>query len=117
MSRIHLYVNRGIVFDNTGQHDRANWKPDETILMKRDLAEAYARRGSTYANIGQHELAIQDLNQAIRLKPDYVKAYSVRGAVYVLTGKKEEGCRSFVRACELGDCEGYEISKQKGYCK
>jgi Flp pilus assembly protein TadD len=85
--------------------------------MKSDFAEAYARRGGVYASTGQHDRAIQDLNEAIRLKPDSVKAYSILGAVYVLTGKKEEGCRSFVRACELGDCEGYEISKQKGYCK
>ena len=117
MSGIHLYVNRGIVFDNTGQHDRAIQDFNEAIRMKPDLAKAHARRGGAYVNIGQHDRAIQDLNEAIRLKPDYFKAYSILGAVYVLTSKKEEGCRSFVRACELGDYEGYEISKQKDYCQ
>jgi tetratricopeptide (TPR) repeat protein len=85
--------------------------------LKPDFANPYRHRGNSSRNLGQYEKAIKDFNEAIRLKPDYAEAYNDRGLTYILSGNKPEGCRSLVRACELGYCKDYELSKQKSDCK
>jgi len=89
---------------------------NEAIRLEPDLAFAYNNRGYTYSALKQYQLAIKDYNEAIRLNPDFVFAYNNRGNAYHASGKIDEGCRSLIRACELGFCEEYESAKQRGFC-
>jgi tetratricopeptide (TPR) repeat protein len=111
------YSNRGAAYVHLGQHQRAIQDYDTAIRLKPDYAEAYENRGITYFNLGQHQRAIQDYDTAIRLKPDYADAYNNRGIAYILSGNSRDGCPSLLRACELGTCKGYEVSRQKGDCR
>ncbi|MCK9392447.1 MAG: tetratricopeptide repeat protein [Syntrophales bacterium] len=90
---------------------------NEAIRQKPDYVDAYNTRGFTYRNLGQNQRAIQDYDTAIGLKPDCADAYNNRGIDYILSGNSREGCRSLIRACELGNCKGYEEVRQNGYCR
>jgi hypothetical protein len=60
---------------------------------------------------------IEYMSEAIRLKPDYTAAHTNRGLAYIHSGNNREGCRSFITACELGNCKGYDIARKEGYCR
>ncbi|MEI8173183.1 MAG: tetratricopeptide repeat protein [Deltaproteobacteria bacterium] len=111
------YNNRGNAYADLGQHQRAIQDFDTAIRLKPDLAVVYYNRGGAYTKLGQYQRAIQDSDTAIRLKPDFAVAYNNRGIAYILSGNNAEGCRSFISACELGECKVCEYSKQKGYCQ
>ena len=81
------------------------------------MLRAYYNRGLAYRNLGQYQRAIEDYNEVIRLKPDYADAYDDQGVAHILSGNREEGCRSLIRACQLGNCYDYDLSKQKGDCR
>lgn len=111
------YNDRGYAYNGLGQYQQAIKDLNEAIRLKPDFANPYRHRANSSRNLGQYQRAIEDYNEAIRLKPDYADAYNDRGLVYILFGNKQEGCRSLVRACELGNCNGYNLSKQKGDCR
>lgn len=90
---------------------------NEAIRLQPGYTEAYNMRGLAYVDLKQYQLAIKDYDEVIRLIPDFAFAYANRGYAYISSGNSEEGCRSLIRACELGDCKGYELSKQEGYCQ
>ena len=113
-----MRLRTSLAYEDLGQYQRAIQDYDGVIRLKPDLADAYYARGNAYGKaLGQYQRAIQDYDTAIRLKPDYAFAYNNRGIAYILFGNSQEGCRSFVRACELGNCSGYEMAKQKGDCR
>ena len=89
----------------------------EAIRLKPDYVVAYYNRGVAYDDLGQYQRAIQDSDTAIRLKPDYANAYNNRGIAFILSGNSRDGCPSLLRACELGNCKGYEGLRQNGYCR
>lgn len=111
------YYNRGDVYTDMGQHQRAIQDCDTAIRLKPDYALAYNNRGLAYGNMDQQQRAIQDYDTAIRLQPDLALAYRNRGIAYILSGNSSEGCRSLSKSCELGNCETYNVSKQKGDCR
>ncbi len=89
----------------------------EAIRLKPYFAEGYCVRGNAYYDLRQYKQAIRDYDEAIRLKPDDAVFYNNRGGAYIGSGNSKEGCRSLIRACELGYCKGYEQKKQNGYCQ
>jgi len=110
------YVGRGKVYNKIGQHRRAIQDYDEAIRLKPDYAEAYLGRGIVYEELGEYDRAIQNYNETIRLKSDYWQAYFLRGFDEIASGNPVTGCQSLVKACELGQCGGYETAKQRGDC-
>jgi tetratricopeptide (TPR) repeat protein len=110
------YYNRGVAYGVLGQHQRAIEDYNQAIRLKWDDAKPYINRGMMYGNLGQHDRAIEDYNQAIRLKSDDAMAYFGRGVAYISSGNLTAGCRSLEKACELGDCRGYEYYKNRGSC-
>jgi tetratricopeptide (TPR) repeat protein len=122
------YAGRGCAYLNLDQNDRAIEDFSEAIRLKPDLPVAtpliidfavfYVYRGNAYRKLGQNDRAIEDFSEAIRLKPDYALAYLNRGITYMRVGKILEGCRSFKKACELGECSKYNIlAKDKHHCQ
>ena len=117
---MEAYNNRGLAYAALGQHQRAIHDYDTAIRLKPDCAEAHYNRGLAYATMGQYQPAIQDFDTVIRLKPDdavAAVAYYDRGIAYIRSGNSRDGCPSLLRACELGNCKGYEGLRQEGYCR
>ena len=108
----NAYNDRGGAYSKLGQYQRAIEDYNEALRMKPKDALAFYNRGIAYEKLSQHQRAIEDYNEAIRLKPDDAAAYNNRGIAYILSGKKAEACRSFIQACVLGVCKGYEVAKR-----
>lgn len=111
------HFSRGMVCGKLGQSQRAIQDFETAIRLKPNFPEAYYNRGLIYGILGQHQRAIHDFDTAIRLKPDYVDAYETRGIAHISAGNSRDGCPSLRRACELGDCKGYEAAKLYGKCR
>jgi hypothetical protein len=59
-----------------------------------------------------------DINDPSKGFVEYDAGTYIRwGNAYILSGNNLEGCFCLIRACELGDCTGYERSKQNGHCQ
>ncbi len=93
--------NRGCVYSNKKDYDRAIRDFDQVIHLKPDYAEAYYNRGIAYGGKGQYDVAIRDYDKAIELKPDYAVAYNNRGIAYGGKGQYEAAIKDFDKAIDL----------------
>ena len=57
---VEAYNNRGNVYNNLGQYQRAIQDCNKAIRLKPDCAEAYNNRGIAYLLQGNHELGCPD---------------------------------------------------------
>ena len=73
------YFNRGIAYQNKGDHAKAIAESSQSIKLNASDPAAYRNRGYSYAQTGEYDLAIEDYNQTIRLKRDYANIYYDRG--------------------------------------
>jgi tetratricopeptide (TPR) repeat protein len=112
----NAYYNRGTAYVRKGQYDLAIKDFNKTIEINPKFSEAYNNRGYAYFEKEQYALAIKDFNMAIEINPKLTNAYDTRGLAYFLLGKKVEGCASWKKACELGECRFYNDAKQTGNC-
>ena len=103
------YYNRGIAYEDLGQHQRAIEDYNKAIRFKTDFAEAYCNRGVAYEDLGQHQRAIEDYNEAIRLKLDGGEAYNNRGIVYKKLGQYQRAIEDYNKAIrlKLDDAKAY----------
>jgi tetratricopeptide (TPR) repeat protein len=75
-------VNRGVVYNNTGDYDRAIADCDQALRLDPKFAPAYNGRGFAYDKKGDYDRAITEYDQAIRLNPKSTIAYNNRGNAY-----------------------------------
>ena len=66
--------NRGISYQNLGQHQRAIEDYHEAIRLDPQYALAYYNRGNAYSVLGQFQRAIEDHDEAIGLDPEFALA-------------------------------------------
>jgi Tfp pilus assembly protein PilF len=111
------YYNRGIAYDSLGQYQLAISDYSETIRLNSDYVNAYNNRGVAYAKLHQYKPAIEDFNEVIKMQPDSEQAYESRGIVYLSQGNKESGCGDARKACDLGNCELWQVVKNHGLCR
>ena len=95
------YNNRGIAYDNLGQHQRAIENYNEAIRLQPDDASAYYNRGNTCYKLGQYQRSIEDFNTAIRLQPDLAIAYVGRGGAYGNLGQYQRSIEDINKAVRL----------------
>jgi lipoprotein NlpI len=95
------FNNRGLAYDNKGDHDRAMQDYDQAIRLKPDYALAFYNRGNACASRGDYDRAIQDFDQAIRLKPDFVEAFTNQGLTYDNKGDHDRAIQDFDQAIRL----------------
>jgi len=69
----------------------------------RELAKYHLGRGSTLYVLNDFQGAIAEYNLAIKSDKTYAAAYRCRGTAKIKLGQKEEACKDFVKAKELGD--------------
>ena len=79
------YFNRGQIYMELNQFDRAISDYDQAIRLDSSIAKdgfAYNNRGVAYMRLEKCDRAIADFDLAIRLSPNYAKAYANRGIAY-----------------------------------
>ena len=112
------YNNRGDAYVNIGRYGRAISDFTKAIEIEPGNAIAYTNRGNAYSEKGDYDRAISDFTKAIEIDPEHALAYTNRGFVYMMSmDEKTMACKDLKRACELGNCRNYEITREGGHCK
>jgi protein O-mannosyl-transferase len=89
-----VYNNRGAVFVDMGQFEKAIEDQNKAIALDPFYYNSYVNRGFAYSEIGQLDKASQDFDKAIALNPRGYQAYMNKGVLYGKMG-------SFEKAAEL----------------
>lgn len=97
----YTYNNRGSLYRDLGQYQRAIEDFNAAIGLKQNFATAYINRGETYFLLGQYQLAMEDFNMVIRLKPYDAVAYNNRGGVYFHLGRYPLAIENYNMALSL----------------
>lgn len=106
------YLNRARMHMATGSNDQARQDLDVYLKHQPSDARALVNRAGTRM-VNDLKGAVDDCNLALRLDPENKNAYFLRGLASYGLGNKEEACRDFYRAIELG----FEILKEAEYDK
>ena len=72
------HYNRGVIYSEKGEIERAIEDYDQTIRLNPESAAAYNNRGYAYRQKGEVETAIEDYDRAIQIKSDNVLFYNNR---------------------------------------
>jgi Flp pilus assembly protein TadD len=99
------YNNRGVVYNELGDYDRAIADYREALALVpgdptalRNLRVAYTRRGVAAANFGEYERALEDLGRAIELEPSHHLAWLRRAEVRMELGDLEGAAKDLAEA-------------------
>lgn len=113
----NVYSNRGNAYRDLKQYPKALADYNKAISLNPAHVKAYNNRGNIYYEQKKYQQALKDYNQCIRLNPNYTNAYINRGLVFYQLKSKTRACKDFKKACQLGDCDGLNWAKGKGFCK
>jgi len=103
--------------ENMADHMKALDLLNRAIELNPNDAINYNNRGVALYKLGRYQQAIKDFNRAIHLDPNDLYAYNNRGDAYYDLGKKNRACNDWRKACYLGNCDGLNWAKKKGFCK
>jgi tetratricopeptide (TPR) repeat protein len=92
------YNDRGVIYSDLGQYDRAIEDYDRALSLKSDFAVAYNNRGWAFGMKGLYDRAMEDFAKAILLKRDYAEAYNNRGVINFGRGLLNTAIEDFSRA-------------------
>ena len=95
------YSNRGLIYKNAGQKDKAIGMFTYAIVMNRAEKDALINRGDIYFSDKNYDLAIADYNQCLAISPDEQQAIQNRGAAYAAQGKYEPALADMTLALKL----------------
>ena len=98
---IGAYYNRGLVYEDQGEVERAIDDYTKAIDLNPNYANAYNNRGLVYENKGEVERAIEDFNRAIQLNPNLAETHNNRALTYKDQGEIERAINDFNRAIQL----------------
>ncbi|MFJ8916755.1 tetratricopeptide repeat protein [Amycolatopsis sp. NPDC102389] len=82
----YTWSDRGNLFHNEGDWERALSDLDRAIELDPTYAYSWRGRGSARAELGDLEGAMADLDEAVRLQPDHRWAYTIRSEVHFKRG-------------------------------
>jgi protein O-mannosyl-transferase len=95
-------TNRGAVYANLQQWDKAIADYTAAIAINPKFAIAYSNRGTAYGNLGQWDRAIADYSAAIGMGSDYARLYFNRGVAYGNLGRWDEAIADYTKAIGIG---------------
>jgi tetratricopeptide (TPR) repeat protein len=99
-------VNRGNIYLETGDLDRARTDYENALNLEPDDPFARNNLGLVYLNSDRNEEAIQQFSRAIAADEEYAEAYFNRGLAFVNAKKTPEALRDLDRALRLFELEG-----------
>ncbi|MBF0289585.1 MAG: tetratricopeptide repeat protein [SAR324 cluster bacterium] len=76
----------------------------------------FFNRGIAHMGLKQNKKAVDDFSKAIEMEKGFKKSYVFRGIAYMHLGKSELACTDWKKSCQLGDCQNFQVAKQKGIC-
>jgi protein O-mannosyl-transferase len=95
------YYNRGQVFMNGGQLDKAIEDYSMAASLNPSYEEAFYNRGLAFEKSGQPGRAGEDYERAISLNPSNYQAFNNRGVLYGAAGSYDSAIEYFTRALAL----------------
>jgi hypothetical protein len=95
------YNNRGLVFDEMGQPDKALADFNEAIALDPSNVEAYNNRGVVFDKAGWHDKALADFDKALALNLGFPQAYNNRGIFFYKMGQFDKALENFDSAIAL----------------
>ena len=106
---VPAYVNRGLTYQQLGNHNDAIADYTIAVIIDPDYVVAYVNRGAILGELGMHNDAIADLTRAIRIDPEKFNAYFNRGLAYAKLGNHNDAIADYTRAIRIypGDARTY----------
>ena len=86
-----------------GDFDGALIDIETAIALDQQNAVYYAEEASVYLRMQDPAKAIESINKSLVLDADFAASHRLLGVCYVRQEKKDEACKAFQRAKELGD--------------
>jgi Tfp pilus assembly protein PilF len=96
-----LYIMRGVILRNQGEHDRAIADYGQAIRLDPNYASAYTGRAMAYRGKGDLDRAIADYGEAIRLDPKRAFVYHLRGNAYRAKDEIDRAIADYDQAIRL----------------
>ncbi len=91
----------GVLAKQTGQHDLAIIRFQQTLVIKPNFAEAHSHLGNTLQITGRIDEAIACFKQAVAIKPDFVEAHYNLGNALQSQDRMEEAINCFNQAVAI----------------
>lgn len=110
------YYFRGLAYNENGQRLKSLSDLDEAIKLDPEEPEYYQARGSVYLSLDDIAKAIADFTEVLKLDEGNIQAYTSRGYCRKKMNDTDNMCSDYKKACELGECRGYELLKNSGLC-
>ena len=79
-----LYSNRGLAYDDKGEHDRAIQDFDEALRRNPSYLNGYINRGDAYRKKGDREHASADYDKALSLNPNDAQKQRIESGLNAL---------------------------------
>lgn len=95
------YNNRGLIYSQLGNHDRAIEDYGRSIAIKPEYADAFVNRGVSYGRTGRLQDALADHDRALSIRPTFAQAYNSRGVIYYQMGRAAEAVADYGKAIEI----------------
>jgi tetratricopeptide (TPR) repeat protein len=106
------YNNRGLIYFQSGQRQKAFCDYNKAIKLNPKLASAYNNRGNYYAARGELAAAIADYERALDLNPGYVRAWLNQGITWRDLGEYEKAIDNFEIALLFEQLEGHIFAER-----
>ncbi len=106
------YNNRGLIYYQCGERQKAICDYNTAIELNPNLASAYNNRANYYAAIGDLAAAIDDYDKALDLNPSYARAWINRGITLRDLGRYEEATDNFECALLFDQYEGHILAER-----
>jgi len=111
-----FYQNRGKLYTVMEDYQKAIGDYTKAINIDPANIESYNSRGDSFRKTGKYQDSIEDYTKVISMDGSYVQAYNNRGYCYNKLKDIDHACIDLKKACELGDCRGFEIVQKAGKC-
>ena len=101
------YNNRGLIYFQTGQREKAYADYNRALQINPELDYAYNNRTNYYASVGQLAEALADYEQALDLNPGNIRTWINQGITFRELGLYDLALENFDMALILGCLESH----------
>lgn len=103
-----LYIDRGMLYTNNGDFNKAQEDFTKAIQLNPSCFKAYNNRGNIYKYEKIYDLALTDYTTCIKINPRAVQSYINRGIVYYELHNYRSAIEDFSQAIAINPAD-YEV--------